>query len=351
MKRFMKITAILCAVCFLAGCGLIGESDKAVQKKEKENSVVTVNGTHISKSRFNYYFYNEQDEILKSAGIANAADIPADFWEQKTDGKTNLEMAKENALAALIDDVLKYQQAIEEDIKISNDERQMIDSQIGQMKQNAEMMSQLEQINVDADTYKDLVTESMYIQKLLSKYVDEGKIKIDNEAVKADFESVYVKAQHILFLTTDETTGAALSEEAVAKKKALANDVLAKIRAGGDFEALMNEYCEDPGVANAPDGYVFTTGQMVQEFEDAAYSLAVNQVSDIVETSYGFHIIKRVPFDMEGEQEQQYMEQFEYNYAMPEMDNFTKEWKAKAEIETNEKVLKDIKATIVNNNN
>lgn len=350
MRRFMKITALLCAVCLLAGCGLIGESDKAVEKKEKENSVVTVNGSHISKSRFNYYFYNEQDEILQSAGIANATDIPADFWQQKTDGKTNLEMAKENALAALIDDVLKYQQAVKEDIKISSDERKTIDSQMGQMKQNAEMMSQLEQINVDADTYKELIVESMYIQKLLAKYVDDGKIKIDNKAVQEEFEGVYVKAQHILFLNTDDKTGAALSEDELAKKKALANDVLAKIRAGEDFEALMNEYCEDPGVANAPDGYVFTTGQMVQEFEDTAYSLQLNQVSDIVETSYGFHIIKRVPFDMEGEQEQQYMEQFEYNYAMPEMDNMTKQWKAKAEIEINDKVLKAIEPTIINNN-
>ena len=51
------------------------------------------------------------------------------------------------------------------------------------------------------------------------------------------------------------------------------------------------------------------------------------------------------------EQEQQYMEQFEYNYAMPEVDKLTKDWKAKAEIETNDKVLDAIEPTIIKNNN
>lgn len=351
MKKFIKITAALCVTALLTGCSLIGDSDKAVEKKEKENSVVTVNGTHLSKERFNYYFYNEQDEILQSAGITNSADIAEDFWSQKTDGKTNLAIAKENALAAAIDDVLKYQKAVEEGIKLTTSEKQMIDSQMGQMKQSTEMMSQLEQIGVDTDTYEQLFKESLYIQKLIAKYVDDGKIKLDEAQVNADFENTYVKAQHILFMTTDSTTGAALSEDEIAKKKTLANDVLAKIRAGEDFETLMNEYCEDPGIASAPDGYVFTTGQMVQEFEDAAYALKVNQVSDIVETSYGYHIIKRVPFNMEGEQEQQYMEQIEYNYAMPEMDKLTKEWKAEADIETNKEVLESLKPTIVNNGN
>ncbi|MBQ7900625.1 MAG: peptidylprolyl isomerase, partial [Clostridia bacterium] len=60
------------------------------------------------------------------------------------------------------------------------------------------------------------------------------------------------------------------------------------------FNSLVEQYGEDPGMASQPEGYLFTKGQMVEEFETAAYALKVGAVSGIVESSYGYHIIKRV---------------------------------------------------------
>jgi len=345
LKTFIKITALFCIIALLSGCGgLIGDSDKALEEK----AVVTVNGEHLSLERFNYYFYNQQDEMLQSAGVENSTDIK-NFWKQKTDGVSNLEIAKESALAAMIDDILKYQKAIEEGIKLTADEENRISSTVGQMKQNEETMKQLEQVGIDADTYEQLVIESMYIQKLVLKYVDDGKIKIDEELIRKELEDNYVKAQHILFMTQSDVTGAPLSEEKIAEKRALAEDVLKRINAGEDFDKLMNEYCEDPGVKGAPDGYVFTEGQMVAEFEEAAYALGVNQVSGIVETSYGYHIIKRVPFDLKGEQEKECMAEYQLEYGMPKISELTKKWKAEAKIEINDKVYDKIEPTIVSN--
>ena len=71
--------------------------------------------------------------------------------------------------------------------------------------------------------------------------------------------------------------------------------MLEKARAGEDFNALMVEYNEDPG--EPEEGYYFPAGVMVQEFEDASFALKDGEISDIVETSYGYHIIKRLPMD------------------------------------------------------
>ena len=76
---------------------------------------------------------------------------------------------------------------------------------------------------------------------------------------------------------------------------AKAQEVLEKAQAGEDFNALMEEYNEDPG--EPEEGYYFPTGVMVQEFEDASFALQDGEISDIVETSYGYHIIKRLPLD------------------------------------------------------
>ena len=59
----------------------------------------------------------------------------------------------------------------------------------------------------------------------------------------------------------------------------------------------MNQYSEDTGLSNNPNGYTFTEGQMVTEFYDGAKALAEDEVSELVKSSYGYHIIKRVKLD------------------------------------------------------
>ena len=77
-----------------------------------------------------------------------------------------------------------------------------------------------------------------------------------------------------------------------AKKRA--EEALTKLRIGADFDALVKEYTDEPGgVERNGDLGVFDRSTMVKTFAEAAFVLQVGQVSDIVETVYGFHIIKR----------------------------------------------------------
>ncbi len=73
----------------------------------------------------------------------------------------------------------------------------------------------------------------------------------------------------------------------------LAKVIIEKIKNGEDFDALIKEYGKDPGAENYPEGYIFAKGEMVEEFEKAAFSLEEGEVSSVVESPYGYHIIKR----------------------------------------------------------
>ena len=87
------------------------------------------------------------------------------------------------------------------------------------------------------------------------------------------------------------------TDEQKETARAVAEEVLAKAKAGADFDELIAEYNEDPGVSSNPNGYYFGKGQMVKEFEDASYALNEGEISDVVETVYGYHVILRLPID------------------------------------------------------
>lgn len=103
-----------------------------------------------------------------------------------------------------------------------------------------------------------------------------------------------VHPSHILFLTINPDTGTPLSDSEKAAKRTLANEVLAKVKAGEDFAALARQYSEDPGTKEAGGDLGFVArGQMgTAAFEDPTFALQAGEVSDVVETEFGFHIIK-----------------------------------------------------------
>ncbi|MBR2021468.1 MAG: peptidylprolyl isomerase, partial [Clostridia bacterium] len=83
-----------------------------------------------------------------------------------------------------------------------------------------------------------------------------------------------------------------------------ASDIWQEIRikrsdfdANSEFDALIEKYNEDPGMESNPDGYYFGKGEMVPEFEESAYSLEEGKTSGLVETSYGYHILLKLPLE------------------------------------------------------
>ena len=100
-----------------------------------------------------------------------------------------------------------------------------------------------------------------------------------------------IRASHILvsYAGVERTTATRSQEEA----EALIKDLKSKIDAGEGFEELATTYSDCPSAENKGDLGFFKRGQMVKPFENAAFALKPGQVSDIVETKFGYHIIKR----------------------------------------------------------
>ncbi len=101
-------------------------------------------------------------------------------------------------------------------------------------------------------------------------------------------EEKQVQARHILFSLAD-----GVSDERKADTRSMAQGILERARKGEGFAALAEEYSQDTGTAsNGGDLGLFGRGRMVKPFEEAAFDMEVGQVSDLVETTFGFHIIK-----------------------------------------------------------
>jgi len=137
------------------------------------------------------------------------------------------------------------------------------------------------------------ITAETVLKHELKVEVSDDEIKKFYDENPGKFEKPErVRAAHVLIGTKDQNTGTDLSDDQKAAKKKIAEDVLKKAKAGEDFAKLAKEYSEDPGSKDNGGEYTFPRGQMVPEFESAAFSLGTNQVSDIVTTQFGYHIIK-----------------------------------------------------------
>jgi parvulin-like peptidyl-prolyl isomerase len=127
----------------------------------------------------------------------------------------------------------------------------------------------------------------------LKAAVSDAEVKTYFEENQAKFEQPeMLVASHILLATKDPSTHEDVSADKKAAKHKQAEDLLKRARAGEDFAKLAKEFSEDPGSKDKGGEYQFARGQMVKEFETAAFALNTNQVSDIVTTSFGYHIIK-----------------------------------------------------------
>src|SRR5216683_1357490 len=151
-------------------------------------------------------------------------------------------------------------------------------------------------------TYNNSIPEKRQIKYVV---VDSSKIAAATTVTDQDLQAYYdqhreeyrvpeqVKVSHILIKTPLPAPGATEDQKAIADARTKAEGVLKELKAGGDFAKLAEKYSDDPGSAKSGGelGWI-GRGRTVPEFEKAAFSLGKGQTSDLVKSSYGFHIIR-----------------------------------------------------------
>ena len=243
-KIILGVAITLCAVLCLTGC-------KTKLKNGKEVAI-KINGENITA-----------DDLYDKLREKYAKYVIVDMIDK-----------------AIFDEIYKKDADIEEQVK---NEYEYYESQYSQNGQSFEEVL----INYgykDADEFKAELRLNFQRSKAVEDYIKEN---LSDKEIQTYYDETYageVSAKHILISTSN------MSEDDAYNK---AKDLINQLNDGADFDTLAKENSDDPGSAsNGGDLGYFGKGQMVAEFEEAAFSLKVDDYTkEPVKTSYGYHII------------------------------------------------------------
>jgi peptidyl-prolyl cis-trans isomerase D len=150
-------------------------------------------------------------------------------------------------------------------------------------------------------TYNNSIPEKRQIKYAIIEKVQPSATPVTDQELQSYYNGhlqeyrlpEQVKVMHILIKTPLPAADGKVDEKGVEEARKKAEDVLKQVKAGGDFAKLATQYSDDPGSAkNGGELGWIGRGRTVPEFEKASFSLAKGQTSDLVKSSYGFHIIR-----------------------------------------------------------
>ena len=355
MKKLIRLLAVALAVMMLAGCSLVtGNEEKIV--------VATVGDETITKAEFNEGF----NALLSQYGYTQDSEAIADqlktlkenYIAQMVEDKVLEKKIKELGLDQVTDE---EKAAAEQEIQDWYDEQyaalvenfktddtvedpeakaaETIENYLSQYGLTLDQMKENSVASISSDKLYDYVTKDVTVTEEEAKIEFANKVAAAKEKYDADL-SAYVSdfengatiyytpkgcyyIKHILISLTDEqkqdiknlradddetvaATADEKREEYLLTIREKAESVLKLVDEGGDFEALMEEYGEDPGMKNEAykNGYLTYAGDtgFVTEFADACAALTEDgMTSGLVASDFGYHIIRRVSTVPSGE--------------------------------------------------
>ncbi|AEE95997.1 peptidylprolyl isomerase [Mahella australiensis] len=297
MKRFVRMTALaMVAIFIFAGCSLVTVDPE----KEKQLPVAEVNGDKILKADY----VKQYDAYINA--VEQQYGIDKKTLETSTDYADTLAQMREDIVEGLITQKLVDQQAKKNNIALTDDDKKQVKDQLQQLKDAygeeafADMLKQQQMTEAELEQLLqgDAVQQKLFDQltagitvtdEEVKKYYDENK---DTEFTDPEM----VKVSHILIsipedkYSADETT----KKTEYDKIKPEAEQVLAKAKAGDDFAELVKQYSDDAGTKDQGGTLTFSREDQIEPaFIEASFALKnKGDISGLVQTSYGYHIIR-----------------------------------------------------------
>lgn len=303
IKTFGKrIAAMVVASAVVAGVTVTYgiPNIKYKEIKSSEPVVMTVNGDEIHMDEFRAYLkYNKSymENMLSYYGMDDT------IWSDPTMGEMMVGQLFESANQQAIEIHTVKQEFEKLGLKLSREEREQAQQEkmdtIEQMGGQELFEQWLQSIGYNDTMYDNTIAISKYANAIQDAYYGDNGTKTNTQAIVDKFNETYLCAKHILVQSIDGS-GNPLTGDALAAAQSKAQEALEKVKAGEDFDTLIAQYNEDPGMEMYPEGYVFTEGEMVDEFYQGTKALEPGQTStELVESGYGWHIIQREPLTAE----------------------------------------------------
>ena len=287
----MKKGLICLMLFFAAGWIISGCGDK-----EPESTTPTVGAAAIAPDtmvakvngkEINAAMLNQQLNVMMQQ---YAQQVPPDQLSKLKP------MLRQQAVAALVNQELLLEEADKEGLTPSKEEVDAeIDKIIAQFPSREKFDAQLAQAGVTTDDLRSDLNRNLKIRMLIDKQIPEGGEVTDQEVETFYTENTeqfeqpeQVEASHILIKFGPEDT-----EEQKAEKREKLAEIKKQIDEGADFSELATANSDDVGsAAQGGDLGYFGRGRMIPAFEEVAFTLGTGEVSDIVETTFGYHLIK-----------------------------------------------------------
>ena len=306
MKKFLSgVLAVMMLMFCFTGCG-----------KTADDTVMTVNGSEVSWDEYMYWLGAAATE-LQSYYSTYGSELKWDDDCMFDKGITNADWCIKRANETVAEIHTIDNKAAEMKLTVTDEQKEQIKDQIEQVKSvyctgddpDTEIVSVMKSYNFTLESYNQIMSMNMLYLNIYNELYGENGEKLDESKVlQYAEENNYVTSAHILFLNTKTVTDdegketeEELSDSELAEKKAEAEGIVNELQAITDdskrydrFMELMNEKSEDPGKQNFPKGYCFTSGTMVEEYDTASRELSDYEVK-LVESSFGYHIIMRLP--------------------------------------------------------
>lgn len=270
MKKFRFSALLAASVLLCAGFG----GCAAKQPLAGDTVLLTIDGNAVTVDEY-------RADYLAAKVQFDGGDEA--YWK---DHAADKEVLKTSVLAQMQNRRAVETLLAENNVELTEDDKASVTEQLQSLKSylggEENYRKALEENYLTEESYRELIE----LSQRRNRYIYETE--------KEKIQKNFVRAKHVL-VSFDKVA----DDEAADRREKLAKaqDIAARAKNGEDFDALVREYGEDPGMEREPGGYYFTTGKMVKSFEETTFALQENEISDPVETDYGYHIILRLPME------------------------------------------------------